>query len=45
MTAADAFLVGFDLVKDVGSFCERAYDDEAGVTAQVQSERAQSAEP
>ena len=32
MTAADAFLVGFDLVKDV-VLLERAYDDEAGVTA------------
>ena len=33
MTGADAFLVGFDLVKDVGVL-RRAYDDEAGVTAQ-----------
>jgi len=33
MTGADAFLIGFDLVKDVGVL-RRAYDDEAGVTAQ-----------
>jgi dimethylhistidine N-methyltransferase len=32
MTGADRFLVGFDLVKDV-SVLERAYNDEAGVTA------------
>ncbi len=32
MTAADAFLVGFDLVKDV-DVLESAYNDEAGVTA------------
>jgi dimethylhistidine N-methyltransferase len=32
MTPADAFLVGFDLVKDV-HLLERAYNDEAGVTA------------
>ena len=32
MTGADAFLVGFDLVKDV-AVLERAYNDEAGVTA------------
>jgi dimethylhistidine N-methyltransferase len=32
MTAADAFLIGFDLVKDV-DVLERAYNDEAGVTA------------
>ena len=33
MTDADRFLIGFDLVKDA-SILERAYDDEAGVTAQ-----------
>jgi len=33
MTGADTFLIGFDLVKDVGVL-KRAYDDEAGVTAQ-----------
>ena len=32
MTGADGFLVGFDLVKDV-DVLERAYNDEAGVTA------------
>jgi L-histidine N-alpha-methyltransferase len=32
MTAADGFLVGFDLVKDV-AVLERAYNDQAGVTA------------
>ena len=32
MTAADGFLVGFDLVKDI-DVLERAYNDEAGVTA------------
>jgi L-histidine N-alpha-methyltransferase len=32
MTAADAFLIGFDLVKDV-AILERAYNDDAGVTA------------
>lgn len=33
MTDADRFLIGFDLVKGA-SILERAYDDEAGVTAQ-----------
>ncbi len=33
MTGADAFLIGFDLVKDI-DVLKRAYDDEAGVTAE-----------
>ncbi len=32
MTGADAFLIGFDLVKDV-AMLESAYNDEAGITA------------
>jgi L-histidine N-alpha-methyltransferase len=36
MTPADGFLIGFDLVKDVGTL-ERAYNDAAGVTAAFNS--------